>query len=741
MRTSLPVLALIAAALWLSASPAACAESAMAGLRARLVSTQAGCEIGSVRLSAPKVPCFEKLEVTFELTASYANPYDPDDIRIDATITLPDGAVVTVPAFYSEQFEPVRGVAQMMMWVPYEQTGAACWKVRFAPPTPGEYSLSLSATQQDGLSASYGPVRFSATPSAHPGFVRVSPDNPQYFETSANGELFWGTGSNVAWTRDGDPGQPHPCYEYYFGKASGHMNATRVWLCHWAWLEWTPVVDAPGTNWEGYGGIGIYNQMIADALDRVFLAAEKNGLRIMLTTDDNNEWARNGETDGWAFNPYNRIHGGPCDDPEDFFASQDARRHYRNRLRYIVARWGYSTSLWAVNSWNDCSNPTPEVLDWLLEMRDHVHRLTEGYRPIVYGSNYRLEASALMDYAQATPDAPRDRPRVLQECYHADRAEDFAASLHDALWEGLAAGHAAVMVWPHVLVDQTDSWRVFEPVMRAAQGLPLNRGQWRPIQARVTGAASADREPGPRVYSVRPYGDVPNWGARATRNRFTISPGESAQWLEGACVKLYGDRGDRREWRNPPTFVVDFPRPARLVVEVNEIGGGDQTLCVSIDGVEPASVDLLGGRRYLEGDERWIEVPFAAGPHEVRVENGRPGADWISIRRYCFVVETERASDLVDLRGLCSDTHGFLYLRNQTAGPLYRDVLGEPPVVLSEVRVRVEGLTPGRYDVTALDTRTGIAGESSVAESTDGTLDVAVAELRRDAALRFSRRP
>jgi len=162
---------------------------------------------------------------------------------------------------------------------------------------------------------------------------------------------------------------------------------------------------------------------------------------------------------------------------------------------------------------------------------------------------------------------------------------------------------------------------------------------------------------------------------------------------------------------------------------------------VAVEVIETASADLRGGRRYLEGDERWAAVPFDAGPHEIRVENGRPGADWISIRRYCFVVETERASDLVDLRGLRSDTHGLIYLRNQTDSSLYRDVLGEPPVLLSEVRVRVDGLTPGHYDMTVLNTQTGIAQNSLAAESTDGTLDVKLAELRHDAALRFSRRP
>ena len=734
----LAALLLVGVPLSLSASTV---SERMATARTRLIARDARCEIEDVRVSTPAVPCFDKLEVTFRLIASYANPYDPDDIRVEATITLPDSSTVTVPAFYFEPFRPERGVAQMMLWVPYESAGAACWKVRFAPPLPGGYSLSLVAVQKDGRRATCGPVRFTATPSAHPGFVQVSRENPRYFETSADGGLFWGTGSNVAWTRAGDPGSPHPCYEYYFGKAAGHSNATRVWLCHWAWLEWTPVVDAPGTNWEGYGGIGVYNQMIADALDRVFLTAEKNSLRIMLTTEDNNESMQNGKKDGWAANPYNRVQGGPCDAPGDIFSSPEARRHYRNRLRYILARWGYSTSLWAINSWNDCSNPTPAILDWLREMRDLTHQLTDGYRPIIYGTNYRYGASALMDYAQAWADAPRGRPQVRQECHYTDRAEGFAALLGDALWKGLATGHAAVMIWPHVLVDKTDSWRVFEPVMRAAQSLPLNRGTWRRVQARVTHAKSAEQGPRLRLYTVRPYGDVPSWGAKATRSRFTIRVDESAQWLEGACGNLYGDRKGRREWRNPPTFVVDFPARARFLVEVNEIGAGDQTLCISIDGRTTVSVDLRDGRRYLKGKERWIEAPFDPGPHEIRVGNGQPGGDWINIRRYCFVVDAQRSSDLIDVHGLRSDTHGLIYLRNQTDSPLYREVLRQPPTPLTDIRLRVDGVAPGHYQIMRLDTRTASVQDSSTQQSLDGVLELYLPELRHDAAVRLERRP
>jgi hypothetical protein len=149
------------------------------------------------------------------------------------------------------------------------------------------------------------------------------------------------------------------------------------------------------------------------------------------------------------------------------------------------------------------------------------------------------------------------------------------------------------------------------------------------------------------------------------------------------------------------------------------------------------SVELRGGRRSLKGAERWIVAPFDAGTHEIRVENGRPGADWISIRRYCFVVETKRVADLVDVRGLQSDTHGFIYLRNQTDSDLYRDVLRQAPVLLTDVQLRIDGVAPGRYEVTLLDTQATSAQESRNQESRDGTLELNLGELWHGAAVRW----
>src|SRR6185437_1288665 len=44
---------------------------------------------------------YEKAEATFTLTGTkYANPYNPDQVIVDAIISLPGGGTDTVPCFY-----------------------------------------------------------------------------------------------------------------------------------------------------------------------------------------------------------------------------------------------------------------------------------------------------------------------------------------------------------------------------------------------------------------------------------------------------------------------------------------------------------------------------------------------------------------------------------------------------------------------------------------------------------------
>jgi hypothetical protein len=81
-------------------------------------------QIGSYAASAPEiirlrqrpdsVGLFEKFEVSLELKCEFVNPFDPDDIDIQAVFTSPSGKKWNIPGFYYFSMSTL-------------------WKVRFSP--------------------------------------------------------------------------------------------------------------------------------------------------------------------------------------------------------------------------------------------------------------------------------------------------------------------------------------------------------------------------------------------------------------------------------------------------------------------------------------------------------------------------------------------------------------------------------------------------------------------------------
>ncbi|MBI4977785.1 MAG: hypothetical protein HZC28_09895 [Spirochaetes bacterium] len=676
---------------------------------------------------------YEKIEASFNVQAAYRNVFDPEDILVNAVITKPDGYTVTIPAFFMLPLEPENGLTQMLYSGKYRTNGPACWMVRYAGDKPGAYAMKITVRDAQGVTAESTAYPFTVTVSKKPGFVRVSTANPNYFERS-DGSAFFGCGANVPWTRLNEkPKSGAPSYENYFGRAAGMMNATRVWLCHWAWLEWTPQEKKNDTH--SYAGLGYYNQHIAAHLDRVIALAESNEYAVMLTLEDNNEHMGGTSYDAWKFNPYNVENGGVVTSFNELLKSETARKWYKKRLRYIIARWGYSRSLWALNGFNDYDDASPDALSFITEARDYLHKITAGWRPIIYGANYKRKANERMDYSQGVTSFAK--PGVAQECYYTDDITWFRETLHTELWDNLAKGIAAVMVWEHTMVDRTDSWDLFRNVLAFTGDIALSVKPWKPATVRVT-KASAEGSGFSRVIIASSYGDVPDWGVRAPKDSFVIDTTENAVWLEGMSRTLYGKRGDRKDWRLTPSFTMDMPGPGKFIARVDEIGGGSQTMVASVDGNEVQRRTYGRGRRYLTPDEMWFEVPLPAGKHTVMLENAAD--DWLRAGKYYVVIDVNDPKGLVGARGLSAGDEAFAYLPNQTYGQLYRNVLKREPVPLTDVAVAFEGLADGAYRVIIMDPFTGTVTSDGAGESSGGKLAVTIKRLERDAAVKVKRK-
>lgn len=469
------------------------------------------------------VRAYQKLEITFDINISYTNPFDPQEILVDGVFTYPDGSISRIPAFYRQGFKSKDPNTTLMTYNPnmYVTDGTDGWCVRFSGAQEGLHSFHITATDSTGYVYTSEEYTFTVSPGDSKGYVTVSPYNPEYFINSADGSLFYGSGSNLAWVREPFTSEPtHLSYEYFLGKMKENgCTLTRIWLCHWAWLEWTPEANDPTTS--GYSGVGYYNQYISSALDHIFELCEDYGIRLILTLDDNNEHITDTDSyDSWKYNPYNAENGGPVETPEDYYSNTQVRKLYKNRLRYIIARWGYSDSLMSLNLWNDETNPTDSVIDYLDELNSYTKELTANFRPLLFGSNYKYSANSVLDYStQSTSDGTK--PSLTQECYYTDNTAYFKNTLRRTLWKDFFSKGASAMVWSHDTVDETDSWDIFTSLTRFAQKIPLHLYKYNDS------------------YSIKSF--VDSWDVGGVTPEFTVKNGKLAFKNTKAGITSFAD--------------------------------------------------------------------------------------------------------------------------------------------------------------------------------------------------------
>ncbi len=91
-------------------------------------------EITSISQNAETVGQYKKFELTFTLSQSYDNPFDPNIVDITVTFTEPDGNTATIPAFFYKEYDYINGR--------YVNGRNPCWKARFAPSQTGEHKVS-----------------------------------------------------------------------------------------------------------------------------------------------------------------------------------------------------------------------------------------------------------------------------------------------------------------------------------------------------------------------------------------------------------------------------------------------------------------------------------------------------------------------------------------------------------------------------------------------------------------------
>ncbi len=477
--------------------------------------------------SAATVPQYARFELAFTLAREYANPFDPDIVDVRVAFTEPDGAERIVPAFFSMDFDTIPGSPER-----YENGRNPTWKARFAPVKPGRHAYRIEVRDDSGAATVPGIQTFTCETSPAKGFLRIDPRDREMLRHET-GQPYLPIGHNVGWA----PNNTGLAWwkQHFDASAAVGVNWARIWMCAFGGpsLEWS---SKCGPYWHGAGKLSLE---IAQELDGMVELAEQRGISIQLVLQHHGQFSTK-VNPNWADNPYNIANaadGGWLRAPEDFFTDAEARRLTRNRYRYIVARWGYSTAihsweLWNEVQWTDGWNKNHDaVVQWHREMAqylrdadpfDHLittssdfigfkqlwsmpeidlvqmHAYAESVLPAMEKAMKRLRAFGkpvlIAEYGLvAEGNIPEIAPDALPEPKRTQVLTGL--HLHNGIWSAFHMKSGGHLWWWDSYIEARNLFPLYTPLSLYAKGEDVGANEMNPVAATVAAGAALENQP------------------------------------------------------------------------------------------------------------------------------------------------------------------------------------------------------------------------------------------------------
>lgn len=690
-----------------------------------------------------------------------ADNFDPDLIRIDAVFTTPSRRVLTVPAFWFQDYSRalVDG-AQVLT-----PAGPPEWRIRFTPDEPGDYELVLSITQSGQPAPIPTVTKFNImaeTAGASGGWIRTAADH-RYLETS-DGRPLRLIGENACW------GEARGTYNFDRWLPAMHEageNFARLWFAPWSMgLEHKP------------GTLNRYDLAAAWEADHVLQLAEQNGINVLIAMDHHgmfmsNDPAWGGSNNFWTrSSPYAVENGGPCASPNEFFTRDDARKIYQKRLRYLIGRYGYSPRLLSWQFFNEIDNSYrpraalvgTDVVAWHREMarwlkaNDPYHHLIStsltgaSDRP-EYWTMPEMDFAVYHSYGEADPARSVAKTAAdLARRYHKpvmigeigtshlnwNLANDpYLRGFRQGIWGGMLGGSMGTsMSWWWEGIHDDNAYPFYTVLHDIMARAGWNEGKWEP-------AAFVENGPAPTGLA-EPMAQGEPFTATIPLNQLRLNPvsGEAAladplaasRAAERISSYLHGSKNPQLQQH--ARFTAWFADKARLVFRVNSVAS-DADLLVRIDDVEKLRVPLvnkdgLAGLNDEINQEFTVDLP--AGKH--RVEIAHTGADWVNLKTVRF--ERVRPAPFVggwefktEAIGLRNDHAAVVYVRSPHVAWPAGALRYNPPVVHGAT-MTLANWFPGPSKVTWFDPKNGHEIASTTLSSADDALILAAPDFAED---------
>ena len=460
--------------------------------------------------TSAETPVDGRYELRFDIPDRYANPFDPDEIAVDAEIATPSGTL-TVPCFYYQDCLRVPTATEERIL----PQGRPEWRLRFSPNEEGPHTVSLVAKDRFGTTRLDNAAAFTATPPEGLRRVHVSRRDPRYFEDDG-GKPFFLIGYNIRSPFDARMDANFPTYfrhpegttsyaRRFHQMVENGLNIAEIWASAWCMgLEWS-------RKQPGYHGIGQFNMLHAWERDRVYAMAAKEGIYINQVLNNHGRLSSFCDPE-WQENPYNATTqpGGWYTDPMQWFAEDRARVQYEKQLRYEIARYSWNANLFAWELWSeldlagkggDAPHAHPVVHDWHRRMAAYLkahdpkrhlvstHTSTDYTRMVeslaaiaeldhICGDAYHSSNDTLhiCDLMHTTKSLPHLQPRatLITEFGGTPNGASVGhlrSEVHASLWDALPSGLAgAPMFWWWHVVEEYDFFPMYRAFANFLQG-------------------------------------------------------------------------------------------------------------------------------------------------------------------------------------------------------------------------------------------------------------------------------
>ena len=690
----------------------------------------------------------------------YRNPFDSNDIELVGVFESPSGKQVVIPGFW---MQPYADQCQQPCKVDdLKPSGSPTWQVRFAPDEVGHWSYNLQV-RDDGTTIKVENGSFDVAPSDHPGFIHVSL-NQRYFRYD-NGQSYFPIGHNLLSSWD----------------AGGGLVAYRKWLQalsaaggNYARL----LIDDPwfiGLEWNGAAGDYRASQREAARLDVIIEMAEQYGISLQLVLlwhqalinyqgapvvipanpphpDMSADWDNYG---------YNVLNGGFMNGPALFFSDDRAKVLFRQRLRYIAARWGDSPQVFAwemIDEIDHTTNYTSSVAsDWLNDMGGYMRQIDQGRHLITAGSRSYdpvVESNSALSFTQARFYQRRPFETVadqvvgalgsirqnLQLVHSPTLLTEFSLnpwfqptsddpdgiSVQTTLWASAfsGAGGGAMSAYGETYVSPLSLQRYYPPLAAFAAAVDWANLDLQPAEATLLNDDNSIYQP-LRISGFSRH----SGGTDAPSVTHVISADAVVPDLSAVPSMLYGMVANHNLHRAQQYHVaVPHATTFEARIRASSLQGGS-LLVITVDGRTAAELVLDPGSKNVA-----VRVPLSVGEHDITLEN--LGDDWLELD----TLEIAQFVTPVRMLTLRDSGAGVAVSWLQNRAYSWDHIKEARPKLL--FTYRIDQMPAGRYTVEIWDPLSGgVIGSEVTRVDDDGVLMVDLVPMDTELALRIVRQP